>query len=116
MGREVPTPARRAVDAPRVSVGSPKEYAYWKSRLAEFVTERGGEAGDLEQVDARMNYRENRVILYQLPDPRNELSIAETLSHETLHALLYQMGELWAARLIDFVGKPVGNPRRVGGI
>jgi hypothetical protein len=104
------------VEPPAVSVGTPNEYAYWTARLTRFVTERGGEASDLERLDARMNYRENRITLYRLPDLANELSVAETLSHETLHALLYQMGELWAARMIDFVGKPVGNPARVGGI
>jgi hypothetical protein len=104
------------MEHPRVSVGTPEEYAYWKSRLAEAIRERTGKVDELEQVDARMNYRANRITLYRLPRPDDELSIAETLSHELLHALLYQLGEVWAARLIDFVGKPVGNAARVGGI
>jgi hypothetical protein len=110
-----PTGGER-MEHPSVSVGSPDEYAFWKSRLTEFLVERGGEASDLERVDARLNYKGNRVTLYRLADPSNELSVADTFSHEILHALLYQMGELRAARLIDLVGKPVGNPRRVGGI
>ena len=104
------------MEHPRVTVGTPEEYAYWSARWSTFLQERGGEATDLEQVDARLNYRDNRMTLYRLADPRNELSVADTLSHEVLHALLYQMDELRAARMIDLVGKPVGNPARVGGI
>jgi hypothetical protein len=106
----------RVVEHPCVSVGTPGEYAYWKTRLSELVRARSGASDELEQIDARMNYRENRITLYRLADPRDETSIAETLSHEVLHALLYQMGERWAARLIDLVGKPVGNPARTGGL
>jgi hypothetical protein len=104
------------MEHPTVVVGSPQEYAFWKSRLTEFLVDRGGEADDLERVDARLNYKGNRMTIYQLADPDRELSVADTISHEILHALLYQMGELRAAQLIDFVGKPVGNPDRVGGL
>lgn len=103
------------MEHPRVSIGTPEEYAYWKSRLTEFLVDRGGEADNLERVDARLNYKGNRLTLYQLADPANEISVADTISHEILHALLYQMGELRAARLIDLVGKPAGNPERIGG-
>ena len=104
------------MEHPTVKIGSPEEYAYWKERLTTFLTERGGESDELEQVNARMNYKGNQITLYRLSDPAEERSVADTLSHEILHALLYQMDELRAARLIDWVGKPVGNPARVGGI
>lgn len=104
------------MDHPTVAIGTPEEYAYWKSRLSSILAERGGEVDQLEQVDARLNYRDNRLTLYRLSDPAEERSVADTISHEILHALLYQMGELRAARMIDIVGKPVGNPARIGGI
>jgi hypothetical protein len=104
------------VEHPSITVGTPEEYRYWMSRLTEFVTERGGEADTLERVDARLHYRDNRLTLYRLARPDDPLSVADTISHEILHALLFQMGELWAARMIDLVGKPVGNPARVGGL
>jgi hypothetical protein len=104
------------MEHPSVRIGTPEEYAYWKSRLTSFLVDRGGEADDLEQVDARMNYKANQITLYRLSDPSDEGSVADTISHEILHALLYQMEELRAARLIDWVGKPVGNPTRIGGI
>lgn len=104
------------MEHPSISVGTPDEYRYWMSRLRDFVSERGGEADALERVDARLNYKGNRLTLYRLSDPTDERSVGDTISHEILHALLYQMGELWAARMIDLVGKPVGNPARTGGI
>lgn len=104
------------MEHPRISVGTPAEYRYWMSRLTQFLTERGGEADNLERLDARLHYKGNRLTIYRLARPDDELSVADTISHEILHALLFQMGELWAARMIDLVGKPVGNPARVGGI
>jgi hypothetical protein len=104
------------MEHPSVTVGTSEEYTYWKSRLATFLRDRGGESDELEQVNARLNYRDNRITLYRLADPGDERSVADTISHEILHALLYQMEELRAARLIDLVGKPVGNPARIGGI
>jgi hypothetical protein len=101
---------------PTVTVGTSKEYAQWESRLRGLWAELGAKPDDLKQVDARFNYRENKITLYRLPDPSDELSVAETLSHEFLHAILYQWGEQRAARLIDLVGKQPGNPTRVGGI
>jgi hypothetical protein len=85
----------------------------WWRRL--FV-ERGARADDVEQVDARFNYEGNRITLYRLTDPSDERSVAETLSHEYLHALLYQMGEHRAARELDLVSKPVRGGLRIGGI
>ncbi len=104
------------MEHPSVTIGTPEEYSYWKARLSTFLRDRGGEADELEQVDARLNYRDNRITLYRLADPADERSVADTISHEILHSLLYQMEELRAARLIDLVGKPVGNPARIGGI
>jgi hypothetical protein len=104
------------MEHPGVAVGTPEEYAYWKARLSTFLRDRGGEADELEQIDARLNYRENRMTLYRLYDPKEERSVADTISHEILHALLYQMEELRAARAIDRVGRPAGHPERVGGI
>lgn len=105
-----------AVAHPTVSIGTPAEYAYWEARLRRYLVSMGASADALERVDARYNYRENRITLYRLADPSNSGSVADTLSHELLHALLYQMGEEYAARAIDLVGKPVGNPARIGGI
>jgi hypothetical protein len=104
------------MEHPGVSVGTPEEYRYWMGRLTQFVVDRGGKSDALEQLDARLNYKENRITLYRLSNPADERSVGDTISHEILHALLYQMGELWAARMIDWVGKPVGNPARIGGI
>jgi hypothetical protein len=104
------------VEHPTVVVGTASEYAYWESRLREYLAAGGRDPANLERVDARLNYKENRITLYRLADSTVELSVADTLAHEFLHALLYQMGEEWAARMIDLVGKPVGNPARVGGI
>jgi hypothetical protein len=104
------------VEHPTVSVGTPKEYSYWESRLRQFLIDRGADADALEQVDARLNYKSNRITLYRLADPSEERSVADTISHEFLHAMLYQMREYWAARAIDRVGKPVGHPARIGGI
>jgi len=88
----------------------------WESRLRKFLTAMGRDADSLERVAARYNYRDNRITLYHLPDPGNEQSVVDTLSHEWLHAILFQLGERFAARAIDLVGKPVGNPARTGGI
>jgi hypothetical protein len=104
------------MEPPVITIGTPEEYRYWEARLRKFLAGRHGAAVELERVDARYNYRENRITLYRLADPSNERLVADTLSHEYLHALLYQMGERWAAHAIDLVGKPVGNPGRSGGI
>ena len=104
------------MEPPTVTIASPEEYTYWNSRLSRFRSDRGGEADERDMVNARLNYRDNRITLYRLADPSDEVSVVGTLSHETLHSLLYQMEELRAARLLDVVGKAVGNPERVGGI
>lgn len=103
------------VEHPEISIGTPDEYAFWVSRLRAFLVERGADADELEQVDARYNYKANRITLYRLANASDVRSVADTISHEFLHALLYQMGERYAARAIDLVGKPVGNPARWGG-
>jgi hypothetical protein len=103
-------------DPPSITVGTPREYALWESRLRKFLVSMGRDANSLERVDARYNYRENRITIYRLADPERELSVLETLSHESLHAILYQLGEHVAARAIDRIGRPAGNPERVGGI
>jgi hypothetical protein len=104
------------VDPPSISVGNPKEYAFWVSRLRRFLEHRGIQPDELEQVDARYNFRANRIVLYRLADPSSELSVAETIDHEILHALLDQLGERRAARAIDLISRPVGHSMRVGGI
>ena len=104
------------MEPPKVTVGNPAEYRYWEARVRRFLEGRRKSTIVLERVDARYNYRENRITLYHLADPSDERSVADTLSHEYLHALLYQIGEEWAAHAIDLIGKPVGNPARAGGI
>jgi hypothetical protein len=104
------------VDHPTISVGTPSEYAFWLARLRKFWVSAGQPADDLEQIDARYNYETNRISLYRLRDPRDDLSVAETISHELLHALLEQTGETYAARLLDIAAKPARSPDRVGGI
>jgi hypothetical protein len=108
--------ATGSVESPTITVGSPKEYAIWETRLRQFLAELGADANNFKQVDARYNYKSNRITLYRLSDPSDELSVAETISHEFLHAVLFQMGEHSAARLIDLVGKPARNSGRIGGI
>jgi hypothetical protein len=104
------------VEPPTIGVGTPQEYAQWLSRLRQFLRSLGADADAIEQVDARFNYKENRITLYRLSDPAEERSVAETLSHEYLHALLYQQGEPFAARALDLVSRPVRSGKRVGGI
>jgi|HubBroStandDraft_1064217.scaffolds.fasta_scaffold585120_2 hypothetical protein len=111
-----PEPADPPLATPTMAVGTPQEYALWVARLRKFLTNLGGSADNLEQVDARFNYRENRITLYLLSDPTNEWSVAETLSHEYLHSILFQMGEPYAARALDLVSKPVRGGERRGGI
>ncbi|MCI4364529.1 MAG: hypothetical protein L3K10_00470 [Thermoplasmata archaeon] len=104
------------MEHPRIVVGTPREYAYWIARLRRFLAERGASADDLEQLDARINYKGNRITLYRLSNPAEDGSVAETISHEVLHALFYQMGEYRAAREIDLVAKPARSTERIGGI
>jgi hypothetical protein len=104
------------VDQPKISVGTRAEYAYWLSRWRGFLVAQGGQADDIEQVDARFNFEDNRIVLYCLTDPSDERSVAETIAHEYLHALLEQIGETRAARELDLVSKPVRSGSRVGGI
>jgi hypothetical protein len=108
--------AGAAVDDPIITIGTPREYALWFSRLRNFFAAVGANSENLEQVDARYNYRENRITLYHLSHPSDERSVAETLSHEYLHALLFQPGEQDAARRLDLVSKPVRSGDRVGGL
>lgn len=105
-----------AVAQPAISVGTPREYGEWLARLREAIASDGAAPDAIERIDARYNYRENRITIYGFPDPADELSISQTLSHEYLHALLSYLGEHLAARLIDLIAKPVGNSDRVGGI
>ena len=104
------------VDHPAISVGSPKEYAYWMDHLGKVWAKLGLPSEDLEQIDARYNYEAKRITLYRLRDPSEDLSVVETISHEYLHALLDQGGEGYAARQLDFVAKPARSSERVGGI
>jgi hypothetical protein len=104
------------VDPPTISIGTPDEYAFWVARYRSFLAELGVREDEIQQIDARYNYRNNRITIYRLPDPADELSVTETISHETLHALLYQTGEGRAARRIDLVAKPPGNSERSGGV
>jgi hypothetical protein len=112
----IASPWGEAVEPPTISVGTAQEYAHWVSELRKFLAGIGADARAFERVDARYNYKENRIVLYRLADPADETSVAETISHETLHALLYQMGERFSARTIDLIGKPVRSPARTGGI
>lgn len=104
------------VTPPTLSVGTPREYDEWVTRLREAYSADGRSPESIEQIDARYNYRANRITLYRLPEPTDPLSITQTLSHEFLHALLYWTGERMAARMLDLVSRPVGGPERVGGI
>ncbi len=104
------------VNSPTIKIGTPGEYALWLGRIRRFLATVGANADNLEQVDARYNYKGNEITLYHLSDPSDERSIAETLSHEYLHALLYQEGEQDAARSLDLVSQPVRSGRRVGGL
>ncbi|MGA7924305.1 MAG: hypothetical protein WCA77_10060 [Thermoplasmata archaeon] len=105
-----------AFRSPSIQIGSRAEYLAWESRARSFLRELGRDPSSLERVDATFNYRANRVLIFNLPDPAQELSIGETISHEILHAVLEQMGERWAARSLDQIVKPVGRPDRVGGL
>ena len=80
------------------------------------MRESGHDPDQIQRIDATINYRANRVLLFHLPDAKNDLSAAETLAHETLHAVLDQIGERWAARSLDFVAKTAGDPLRLGGV
>ncbi len=115
-GAETRPGERFSVVPPHISIGTPREYDEWVTRLRKAFGANGAASDSIEQIDARYNYRSNRVTLYRLPDGTDPLSIAQTLAHEFLHALLFQMGEGMAARMIDFVARPVGSPDRVGGI
>jgi hypothetical protein len=106
----------RSFEHPSIKVGSRQEYLNWKSRARIYLRELGRDPAALERVDATFNYRLSRILLFNLPDPTRELSVAETISHEILHALLEQMQERWGARALDRVVKPVGDANRVGGI
>jgi hypothetical protein len=103
-------------DPPAIRIGKREEYLSWKSKARTYLRELGEDPLALERVDATFNYARNRILLFNLPDPGRELSIAETISHEILHSLLEQTQERWAARALDKVVKPVGDPSRVGGV
>jgi hypothetical protein len=108
--------ARGRWAAPSVSVGTPKEYAVWAARGRAFLAEMGRSPDSLERVDAAINYRRNHITLFRLQDPARELSVADTLAHEWLHAVLDELGEGRAARELDRVVRPVGDPGRTGGV
>jgi hypothetical protein len=118
--RPMRPPPRQAVTPhfqhPRVEVGSPREYEFWNERARAYLREAGRSPRSLERTDATINYAQNRVILFNLPDPQDELSIGETLAHEVLHSFLEQTGERYAARTLDAVAKGVGDSRRTGGL
>lgn len=97
-------------------MGSRAEYAAWIRRAERFLRENGDDPASLDRVDATVNYRSNRVILFALADPRDDLSATETLAHEVVHALLEYLGERWAARTLDRIARRVGDPGRTGGI
>jgi hypothetical protein len=106
----------RPVEHPTVTVGTVAEYTYWLARLRRFLNEGGAGPDAIEQVDARYNYRSNQITLYNLIDPSDPWSVGETISHEFLHALLYQWGEDRAARQIDLVARSPKSGQRIGGI
>ena len=101
---------------PSVSIGSVKEYEVGESRAREYLREYQIDPGQLVRVDARFDYVGNRITLFHLQDPKVELSVVDTLSHEVLHALLDQAGEWIAARTLDLICKAVGDPDRRGGL
>jgi hypothetical protein len=108
--------AGAALNHPTVRIGTPKEYALWEGRVRKFLVRMGRRPEDFERVDARYNFQENRLTLYLLSDPTEELSVAGTISHELLHALLDQLGEHRAARALDLVARPAGRRDRMGGM
>ncbi len=101
---------------PFIKIGSRREYLAWETRARTYLQELGGNPETLDRVDATFNYARNRVLLFNLPEPARDLSIAETVSHEILHSLLEQLRERWAARTLDRVARPVGSADRAGGI
>ena len=101
---------------PRIDLGSTRAYRYWTARAREYLRESGRDPAALDRTDATINYAQNRMILFHLADPRNELSVAETVSHEVIHALLEQLGERGAARALDSVARSVGRVDRAGGV
>lgn len=105
-----------AFEHPRVELGSDAEYRYWNARAREYLRESGRDPAALERTDATINYAQNRVILFRLADPDDELSVAGTVSHEVLHAVLDQLGEGGAARSLDSVARPAGRADRIGGV
>jgi hypothetical protein len=97
-------------------VGTTADYRKYEDRARRYLQELGRDPASLDRVAATINYRENRVLLFGLPDPSEELSVVDTLAHELLHAILDQLGEGWAARRLDEVVRPVGRADRVGGV
>jgi hypothetical protein len=102
--------------APEVGAGSPTDYRRYEARARELLEVAGRPPDDLERVDAAFNYSKNRITLFNLQEPGRELSVADTLSHEWLHAVLDRLGEWRAARLLDAVVRPVGDADRRGGL
>jgi hypothetical protein len=101
---------------PFIRLGSRREYADWVAKARVYLRESGSDPASLDRVDATFNYARNRILLFNLPDARQEISVAETISHEVLHSLFEQLNERWAARALDQIAAPVGDPGRVGGI
>lgn len=108
--------AAHGFEHPRIEIGSPSEYEAWNERARSFLREQGRDPESLDRTDATINYARNRVLLFHLADPKDELSVAGTLEHEVLHSLLEQMGERWGARSLDLVAKEAGDPVRTGGL
>ena len=104
------------MEPPAVGIGTREEYELLNDRARSLLRAEGISPDQLERVDARFNYRSNRITLFHLQDSCDATSVADTISHELLHALLDQAGERHAARLIDLVCRPVGDPDRRGGL
>jgi hypothetical protein len=101
---------------PTIVVGTRAQYQLWEVRAQEFLKSQQICPDQLDRVDSTINYTRNRITLFNLQDPSDEWSIADTLSHEILHSLLEQLGERWATRSMDMICKPVKSPERRGGV
>lgn len=104
------------MEPPAIHVGTREEYQRWAAKAEAFLAENSVCPDQLERVDSTINYRANLILLFNLQDPASELSVADTLAHELLHALLDQLGERRAARTLDLVARPVLERDRRGGV
>ncbi len=104
-----------AFEPPLARVGTHDGYLAWEAKARRFSQEAGRVPESLDRVDATIYYAPNRITRFGLPDPRNEISVAELLAHEVLHAALERPGGRSAARSLDSIGKAMGDARRYGG-